>query len=67
MGFAREKQLAALQLHLQEDHDGPISLIWANRFIYLILKFHISRLLEDFCISFVLKSDMMVLYKWDWP
>ena len=30
---------------LQEDHDGPISLTWANRFAYLMLKFQPSALL----------------------
>ena len=29
----------------QEDHDGPISLTWANRFAYLMLKFQPSSLL----------------------
>ena len=29
----------------QEDHDGPISLTWANRFAYLLLKFQPSSLL----------------------
>ena len=24
----------------KEDHDGPTSLNWANKFAYLILKFH---------------------------
>ena len=58
-----EKFSCITKLHLQEDHDDPLSLTWANRFIYLI-KFHTNRLLEDFCINSVLKSDMMVLYKW---
>ena len=26
----------------QEDHDGPVSLTWANRFAYLLLKFQPS-------------------------
>ena len=26
----------------QEDRGGPITLTWANRFAYLILKFHTS-------------------------
>ena len=30
----------------QEDHDGPISLTWANRFAYLLLKFQPSSLLR---------------------
>ena len=30
---------------IQEDHDGPISLTWANRFAYLMLKFQPSSLL----------------------
>ena len=30
---------------LQEDHDGPISLTWPNRFAYLLLKFQPSSLL----------------------
>ena len=29
----------------QEDHDGPISLTWPNRFAYLLLKFQPSSLL----------------------
>ena len=29
----------------QEDHDGPISLTWANRFAYLLLKIQPSSLL----------------------
>ena len=29
----------------QEDHDGPISLTWANSFAYLLLKFQPSLLL----------------------
>ena len=29
----------------QEDHDGPISLTWANSFAYLLLKFQPSVLL----------------------
>ena len=29
----------------QEDHDGPISLTWANSFAYLLLKFQPSSLL----------------------
>ena len=37
----------------QEDHDGPISLTWANRFAYLLFKFQPSSLLEDFCINFI--------------
>ena len=28
---------------------------------YLLLKFHPSLLLQDFCINFIFKSDMMVL------
>ena len=32
----------------QEDHDGPISLTWPNRFAYLLLKFQPSSLLQDF-------------------
>ena len=35
----------------QEDHDGPISLTWANRFAYLLLKFQPSS--QDFCINFI--------------
>ena len=31
-----------------EDHDGPISLTWANRFTYLKMKFHTIRLLKIF-------------------
>ena len=31
--------------HSQEDHDGPISLTWANRFAYLLLKIQSSSLL----------------------
>ena len=40
---------------------GPISLTSANRFVYLLLKFNQSSLLQDFCINFKFKSDMMVL------
>ena len=29
----------------QEDHDGPISLTWPNRFAYLLLKIQPSSLL----------------------
>ena len=29
----------------QEDHDGPISLTWPNRVVYLLLKFQPSSLL----------------------
>ena len=29
----------------QEDHDDPISLTWANRFAYLLVKFQPSSLL----------------------
>ena len=32
----------------QEDHDGPISLTWADIISYLILNFHTSRSLWDF-------------------
>ena len=35
----------------QEDHNDPISLTWANRFAYLLLQFHPSSLLQDFCIN----------------
>ena len=33
------------QLIKQEDHDGPISLTWANSFANLLLKFQPSSLL----------------------
>ena len=32
-------------LYKQEDHDGPISLTWANSFANLLLKFQPSSLL----------------------
>ena len=35
----------AAEIKKQEDHDGPISLTWANRFAYLMLKFQASSLL----------------------
>ena len=45
----REHQLQMMRLALghiqQEDHDGPISLTWPNRFAYLLLKFQPSSLL----------------------
>ena len=34
-----------LSILKQEDHDGPISLTWANRFAYLLVKFQPSLLL----------------------
>ena len=42
MGLSRKR--AALLKCKQEDHDVPIELTYANRLIYLLLKFHTSRL-----------------------
>ena len=39
-------------LFKQEDHDGPISLTWANSFAYLLLKFQPSSLLIRFLYKF---------------
>ena len=62
MGLVREKDLAAVQFYKQEDHDCPILFTWTNRFIYLILNFH--TMLKAFCINYMFKSDMMVIFKW---
>ena len=37
--------LIGTEIILQEDHDGPVSLTWANSFAYLLLKFQPSSLL----------------------
>ena len=43
---SRGIELVEAKLFLkQEDHDGPISLTWPNRFAYLMLKFQPSSLL----------------------
>ena len=34
-----ELLLISTHINKQEDHNGPISLTWANRFAYLLLKF----------------------------
>ena len=48
----------------QEDHDGPISLTWANRFAYLLLKFQPSLLLYDFCINFIAPTSHTPPHPW---
>ena len=41
----KKKQKKKTTNKQQEDHDGPISLTWANSFAYLLLKFQPSSLL----------------------